>query len=222
MKDLIQRLGYQFDKPRLLEMALTHRSMGAGNNERLEYLGDSILNFIIADTLFHQFPHAKEGDLSRWRANLVNENMLADLAQGFKLGEHLILGPGELKSGGARRKSILADALEAIIGAIYLDSNIQRCQECILKWFAGLLQQVDAKTILKDAKSCLQEYVQAHKLDLPNYSITAIKGEAHNQFFYVTCEIDGLKYRAEGEGTTRRAAEQMAAEDYLAWLKNKK
>lgn len=221
MKKLMQKLGYEFQTLSLLEKALTHRSAGAKNNERMEFLGDAVLGFIIATQLFHQYPHADEGELSRLRANLVNENVLAEMAIEFNLGEYLRLGSGELKSGGARRKSILADALEAMIGAVYLDANITVCQEVVLKWFDSRLNNPEAMENLKDPKSLLQEYLQAKKYSLPEYQLISTTGDAHSQHFHVSCEVSGLKHRTEGVGSTRRGAEQMAAQEYFAWLLEK-
>lgn len=218
MKPLTKILGYQFKNTTLLEMALTHRSIKVKNNERLEFLGDAVLNFVIAAALYQQFDYAAEGELSRVRASLVNEDSLAEIAQGFQLGDYLYLGPGELKSGGARRKSILADALEAIIGAIYLDADMLTCQKIILHWFAARLQSVNIDKNLKDAKSALQEYLQSQKLPLPQYKILLITGEAHAQHFQIACEVEGMDYQSEGVGTTRRGAEQMAAKAFYLWM----
>jgi ribonuclease-3 len=218
IESLQQKLGYQFINPALLEVALTHRSIRGENNERLEFLGDAILNFVIAEALFQQFPYAPEGQLSRLRANLVNEEVLAELAKNFQLGEYLRLGAGELKSGGMRRKSILADALEAIIGAIYLDVDMQLCQKIVLQWFGSRLLQSNNDESLKDAKSRLQEYLQSHRQPLPQYTVTSITGEAHLQNFHVSCEVSGMDYHTEGTGASRREAEQIAAAAYLDLL----
>ncbi len=215
LKKLSKKLGYDFQDESLLQAALSHRSIRGKNNERLEFLGDAILNFIIASSLYAQCPHAKEGDLSRLRAGLVNGEMLAEIAQEFTLGDYLRLGPGELKSGGARRKSILADALEAIIGAIYLDSNMQTCQERVLIWFHTRLQEVSQSGTQKDAKTQLQEFLQAHKAQLPMYSVLSIDGQAHKQIFHVRCEVEGSTFSTEGSGSSRRSAEQIAAQKYL-------
>lgn len=209
---LIQQLGYQFKNALLLEAALSHRSVGNQNNERLEFLGDAILNFIIAAELFKLYPKAREGELSRMRARLVNGEMLAILANEFQLGDFLRLGAGELKSGGYRRQSILADAMEAIIGAIYLDADLQTCQERILNWFGSRLAAVTSLDSLKDPKTQLQEYLQAQKLPLPEYKIIAITGEAHAQTFYITCTVAGIPHISEGVGPSRRKAEQEAAQ----------
>jgi len=221
MKKLMQKLGHDFQSVSLLETALTHRSAGAKNNERMEFLGDAILSFIIATQLFRQYPSADEGELSRLRANLVNENVLAEMAIEFNVGDYLRLGSGELKSGGARRKSILADALEALIGAVYLDANISICEQVLLKWFASRLQDPEAIENLKDPKSLLQEYLQAKKYSLPEYHLISTTGDAHSQHFHVSCEVSGVKHRTEGVGSTRRGAEQMAAQEYFKWLLEK-
>jgi ribonuclease III len=221
MKKLMQKLGYEFRAVSLVDTALTHRSAGPKNNERMEFLGDALLGFIIATQLFHQYPHADEGELSRLRANLVNENVLAEIAIEFGLGDYLRLGSGELKSGGARRKSILADAVEALIGAVYLDADIVTCQSVILKWFDSRLNNPEAMENLKDPKSLLQEYLQAKKYSLPEYHLISTTGDAHSQHFHVSCEVAGLKHRTEGVGSTRRGAEQMAAQEYFTWLLEK-
>ena len=221
MKKLMQKLGYEFRTVTLLETALTHRSASPKNNERMEFLGDATLSFIIATQLFQQHPNADEGELSRLRANLVNENILAEIALEFNVGDYLKLGSGELKSGGARRKSILADALEALIGAVYLDADIATCQTVLLKWFDSRLKNPDAMENLKDPKSLLQEYLQAKKYSLPDYQLISMTGDAHAQHFHVSCEVSGFKHRTEGVGSTRRAAEQMAAQEFFTWLLEK-
>lgn len=221
MKKLMQKIGYEFKSLSFLETALTHRSASSKNNERMEFLGDAVLSVVITTQLFQQYPSADEGELSRLRANLVNENVLAEIAMEFNLGEQLKLGSGELKSGGSRRKSILADALEALIGAIYLDENITVCQQVVLKWFESRLQNPEAIENLKDPKSLLQEYLQAKKMALPDYQLISMTGDAHAQHFHVSCEVSGYKHRTEGVGSTRRGAEQMAAQEYFTWLLEK-
>lgn len=217
---LCNRLGYQFQNKALLEAALVHRSVSAENNERLEFLGDSVVNFVIAKTIYHRFPFAKEGHLSRLRANLVRGDTLAQIAKEISLGDYLVLGPGELKSGGDQRASTLADTLEAVIAAIYLDSGSDPCEAVILQLFKDRLDNVSLTKDLKDAKTQLQEYLQARKLSLPNYNIVMVDGDAHNQLFHVECIVTGCDYASTGTGTSRRRAEQAAAEQYLAWLKN--
>ncbi|MFN3397760.1 MAG: ribonuclease III [Sulfurimicrobium sp.] len=208
---LCRQLGHEFARPELLRQALTHRSHGSPNNERLEFLGDSILNCVIAIRLYRAYPRLPEGDLSRMRAALVKEQTLADIALRLKLGDILMLGEGELKSGGFRRPSILADALEAIIGAVYLDAGFVAAERVILALYDPLLQGLDPKTVAKDPKTQLQEYLQSRKLPLPQYEVLAIRGEAHEQAFEVECILPGLNIRSLGEGHSRRSAEQNAA-----------
>ncbi|EDP45902.1 ribonuclease III [Rickettsiella grylli] len=219
IESLCEKLNYQFKNPELLEDALSHRSFrGNKNNERLEYLGDAVLNFVIAAALFRQNIKAREGELSRLRANLVRGETLTDLAQGFELGKYLRLGAGELKTGGAQRKSILADGMEAVVGAIYLDGGFQACETCILRWYANRLENIEMIPDLKDPKTQLQEYLQAKKLALPVYTILALEGPAHQQSFKVECQIQGLPHKAIGLGSSRRRAEQKAAEKILEEL----
>ena len=203
--------GYRFGNPDLLRQALTHRSYGAPHNERLEFLGDGILNCIIACELFQRFPQLPEGELSRLRANLVNQQCLQAIAQQIDLGSHLLLGDGEHKSGGAQRPSILADALEALIGAVFIDGGFGAAQGLVQRLFEQALANADPRTLGKDAKTLLQEFLQARRLPLPQYSVVATAGEAHEQTFRVECVIPELKIRTEGDGTSRRGAEQMAA-----------
>jgi ribonuclease-3 len=212
---LTRCLGYDFRDPALLELALSHRSVGASNNERMEFLGDSILNFVIGEALYQQFPRCREGELSQMRAQLVNGLTLAEIAREFGLGDYLRLGPGELKSGGYRRESILADAVEALIGAIYLDAGMTICRERILSWYAARLQLVSPLSANRDAKSLLQELLQSRKKPLPFYHLVATSGEDHQQLFEVECEIAHLSQRFRGCGSNRRAAEQAAAQSAL-------
>ena len=205
-------LGYQFNNSALLLQALTHRSFSANNNERLEFLGDSVLNFIIAHQLYQRFPKLSEGDLSRLRAQLVKESSLADIAFGLNLGDELKLGEGELKSAGWRRPSILADALEAIVGAVYMDGGFAQAEILVLKLYAEKLADIDPKMIDKDAKSQLQEYLQGKKIELPDYQVLAIGGEAQAQTFKMQCVINKLNITSVGEGSSRRIAEQQAAQ----------
>jgi ribonuclease III len=211
-------LGYQFNNPALFVQALTHRSFSGINNERLEFLGDSVLNFIIAHQLFLRFPKLPEGDLSRLRAQLVKESSLAEIAFSLNLGDELKLGEGELKSAGWRRPSILADALEAIIGAVYSDGGFIHTETLVLKLYAEKLDNIDPKAIDKDAKSQLQEYLQGKKIDLPDYNVLAIEGEAHAQTFKIECMITKLNITSVGEGSSRRIAEQQAAQLALEQL----
>ncbi|NYT85542.1 ribonuclease III [Pollutimonas harenae] len=205
-------LGYQFSDANLLEQALTHRSHSGPHNERLEFLGDSVLNFVVASLLFVRFPKIDEGDLSRLRANLVKQAALADIASRLNLSQYLRLGEGELKSGGFRRPSILADALEALFGAVYLDGGFDAAQQVIQRQYETILDHVDAKTLGKDPKTLLQELLQGRKLDLPVYAVVATHGAAHNQLFEVECQIPALDIKVSAGGASRRAAEQSAAE----------
>ena len=211
-------LGYTFNNQALFTQALTHRSAANKHNERLEFLGDSILSIIISDALYQQFPKATEGDLSRMRATLVRGDTLAQIAQEFKLGDYLNLGPGELKSGGFRRESILADAVEAIIGAIYLDSDLEVCRKLLLTWYHGRLSEIQPGINQKDPKTRLQEYLQGFKKPLPIYTVVDIQGEAHDQTFTVECRIGDLADAVIGVGSSRRKAEQVAAAQVLELL----
>jgi ribonuclease-3 len=215
---LTRFLGYEFKDGQLLKTALTHRSLGKNNNERLEFLGDSILGWIIAEALYQQFPFAKEGQLSRLRARLIKGQTLAKIAAEFNLGDYLRLGQGELKSGGFRRVSTLADALEAIIGAIYLDSDIDTCRRVVLSWFNNRLEGLSLASNLKDPKTLLQEYLQAHKYALPDYQVISTTGKEHEQVFKVVCRVDPLSKEVMGKGSSRRFAEQDAAHKILITL----
>lgn len=209
---LSKRIGYTFKQPELLRQALTHRSHGSPHNERLEFLGDSVLSLAISSKLVHDFPKLAEGDLSRVRAHLVKEPTLAEIAQALNLGDYLFLGEGELKSGGFRRPSLLADALEAILGAIFLDSNFAETCRVIEALYAPTVALLDPKNLSKDPKTQLQEYLQSRKLSLPQYEIVATEGEAHAQHFKLECIISDLDIRAPGAGASRRKAEQEAAQ----------
>jgi ribonuclease-3 len=202
------RLGYSFKDPDLLALALTHRSCGSRNNERLEFLGDSILNHIIAEVLYHEHDSAREGELSRMRARLVKGETLAEVARELELGDYLRLGPGEMKSGGRRRDSILADTLEAIVGAMLLDSGLPGCRERVLDWFTARLSGLSAT---KDPKTQLQEYLQGRGKALPAYHLLKVEGEAHAQLFSVSCELPEYTVESQGAGSSRRRAEQAAA-----------
>jgi ribonuclease-3 len=216
---LIERINYQFNDPDLLELALTHRSCGAKNNERLEFLGDSALNFIVGHAVFQRLPNSKEGELSRYRANLVKGETLAEIAKELALGEHLHLGGGEMKSGGHRRASILADSVEAIIGAIYLDGGMEACERFVLGLFQTRLADLE-KSGLKDPKTQLQEVMQARGRDLPCYEVVEVSGESHSQIFKVECRVEGLKKPTMGKGSSRRNAEKEAAQKALEGLSN--
>jgi ribonuclease-3 len=206
---------------KLFEQALTHRSAAGVNNERLEFLGDAVLNLIAAELLYHRFADADEGALSRLRARLVSGEALAEIAAGLQLGERLVLGPGELKTGGFRRQSILADALEALCGALFLDAGLAAARSGFLPLLEGALARVDAPGELKDPKTRLQERLQAHGLPLPQYRVDGVEGELHAQLFRVTCEVAALSASAQGEGSSRRRAEQMAAAAVLAQIESR-
>ncbi len=218
---LTDRLGYEFADKNLLSLALTHRSAAAQNNERLEFLGDSILNFTIGEYLFKHFVQAKEGQLSRLRAQLVKGETLAEIARELQLGSVLTLGDGEMKSGGSRRDSILADSVEAIIGAIYLDAGMGVCQESIIRWYLSRLENLTLDVNVKDAKTRLQELLQAQKKPLPEYKVVDTSGEAHSQIFKVECLVSGLAKPVYAEATNRRAAEKLAATEALKAMQSK-
>jgi ribonuclease III len=217
--ELESKLEYQFKHPELLQTALTHRSKGGEHNERLEFLGDAIVNCVVAELLFKQFNKATEGDLSRWRASLVNRDTLTDLAKKFELGSYLLLGPGEMRSGGSERHSILSCAMEAIIGAVYLDSNYETILACLVNWYGPLLSSLSSAASHKDPKTLLQEYLQSHRLALPVYTVESIEGEAHQQLFVVSCQITGVPEKSLGRGSSRRRAEQDAAEHMLGVIR---
>ncbi|MEQ1559757.1 MAG: ribonuclease III [Methyloglobulus sp.] len=217
-EQLAEKLGLSFNEPQLFAMALTHRSVGARNNERLEFLGDAILGFVIAQKLYAAFPVADEGTLSRLRASLVNESSLAELARKHNLGDYLFLGSGELKSGGFRRDSILSDALEAIIGALFNDQGIAACQDWVSQLFAEKLQALSSDNWQKDPKTQLQELMQAKRMELPEYTLIDMSGLAHEQVFKVKCRVSLIDEPCIGIGVSRKKAEQSAAEMMLAKL----
>ena len=210
-KRLQQGIRYRFSRPELLAQALTHRSHSTPHNERLEFLGDSVLNCVVAAELFERFGALPEGDLSRLRAHLVRQEALHQVAQTLDLGDHLQLGEGELKSGGFARPSTLADALEALIGAVFLDGGFAAAQGTIVRLYEPLLAGLDPKTLEKDSKTLLQELLQARKIALPQYYVVATRGAAHSQSFEVECLIPELSVRTTGSGSSRRTAEQEAA-----------
>ncbi len=212
-------LGHAFVRPELLRQALTHRSFAADNNEQFEFLGDSVLDCVISASLFQRFPALREGELSRLRANLVRQESLAEIALGLDLGSCLRLGEGELKSGGARRPSILADALEAIIGAIFLDAGFDAARAVVEGLYRPALERIDPENAGKDPKTALQEILQGRHLSLPRYRLLATRGEAHAQEFEVECELTELGIRSTGIGASRRIAEQQAAERAIAVIK---
>jgi ribonuclease-3 len=209
---LARLLAYDFQNESLLNQALTHRSHSGPNNERLEFLGDGVLNFIIAHQLYQRFPKLSEGDLSRLRAHLVKEVTLSELALSLDIGASLKMGEGELKSAGWRRPSLLADAMEAIIGAVFVDGGFHAAEALVVRLYTPLLNLIDPKSIGKDPKSQLQEYLQGCKIDLPDYVVLATEGEPHCQTFRVECRIAELKITTQAEASSRRAAEQLAAE----------
>ena len=211
-------LDYEFSDAQLLELALTHRSAPGDNNERLEFLGDAVLDFVISEVVFRTHPHAPEGDLSRLRASLVNDATLAGIAAQLGFGEHLHLGGGERKTGGHRRDSILADALEAIFGAVYLDAGFEAARRVIEKTFGQRLHDFPDVAELRDPKTRLQEWMQARQMGLPEYELVHVTGKAHRQTFEVRCSVNDTV--TNGHGTTRRNAEQSAAEDMLVQLKS--
>ncbi len=215
---LCQRMGYQFADAKLLLQALTHRSYDQNNNERLEFLGDAVLSCIIAQALYERFPHAQEGQLSRLRAYLVRGTMLAQVAKSLNLGEALLLGPGELKSGGHHRKSILENALEALIGAVYLDGGLDTCKEQVVKWYGDRLQKLSLTDNVRDAKSYLQEWAQAQGYSIPKYQILKVEGAEHCQIFHVNCTVSEIGQIAEASGSSRKTAEQAAAAKVVAAL----
>ena len=211
LNSLYKKLNYSFKDQELLRLALSHRSIGKNNNERLEFLGDSVIGYVIAEELYQRFKNEDEGNLSRYRSLLVKGETLASIARQFEVGKYLKLGGGELKSGGFRRASILADAMEAIIGAITLDSDIEKARQCILLWYKERLDNI--KTLdLKDPKTRLQELLQAKKFSLPEYKVVSINGKEHAQIFQVDCLVKELEMLVTAEANSRRSAEQKSAE----------
>lgn len=215
---LCKKIAYTFKDPSLLAEAITHRSKDSINNERLEFLGDSVLGYVISSELFRCFPDATEGELTRGRAMLVKGETLAELALAMELGDFLQLGPGELKSGGYRRKSILSDAMEAIIGAIYIDGGLEPARKHILSIYDNKLKNISLKEVTKDPKTRLQETMQAKKSPLPQYEVVATSGSDHDQTFEVSCKINEIEKPVKGSGSSRRKAEQDAAQKVLKIL----
>lgn len=218
LQDLQERLGYRFHDETHLRRALTHRSASLDHNERLEFLGDSVVNMLTAEMLYERFEEAREGNLTRMRAQLVRGDTLAVVARELGVGEYLLLGQGERNSGGAQRTSILADALEAILAAIYLDTGLDACRERIRLWFSPHVDALAAAPDARDAKTRLQEWLQARALELPRYQVESVSGEAHNQHFVVKCTIGSLRDPVRGEGGSRKQAEQAAATEVLKCL----
>lgn len=217
---LHKTLAYRFRDERLLADALSHRSASGQSNERLEFLGDAVLDFVISHSVYEQRPDANEGDLSRLRASLVNDASLAKLAKALGLGEHIRMGSGEKKTGGHRRASILADALEALFGAAYLDRGFAAAENLILKVYAERLANLPDAEELKDPKTRLQEHLQADGLGLPRYAVSEVAGKPHRRHFTVTCHVEDLGLTGTGEGGSRRSAEQAAAEQTLALVRS--
>jgi len=218
LKPLQKNLGYQFQDESLLEWALTHRSKHkTKNNERLEFLGDAVLSLVISTSLFDRYPKEREGELSRLRAALVKGETIAKLARKLGLDQYIKLGVGELKSGGSERESILAGAFEAVLGAIYRDADFEVARKVLLAWYGDLLDQIHLITDVKDAKTCLQEYLQARQFPLPVYEVTT-SGRAHAQTFDVVCKVEGFSIEGHGQSSSRRKAEQIAAKEFLDQL----
>jgi ribonuclease III len=216
---LQQTLAYQFSNPKLAQLALTHRSATASHNERLEFLGDSLLGFIIAEVLYELHPEATEGELSRMRASMVKKSALAKIARNLQLGDYLQLGSGELNSGGSERDSILADSVEALIAAIFLDGGMQACKSFVKSINASMLSTKAVRGKQKDAKTQLQEFLQAQGAALPDYEVLEIGGVAHDQVFHVSCKLESRGQSAKGSGSSKREAEQQAAQKLLDAIK---
>lgn len=215
---LLRKLEVEFTDIALFTQALTHRSAASRNNERLEFVGDAVLGLAVAEALYQRYPHADEGELSRYRARLVRRETLAEIGRELDLGDYLYLGSGELKSGGFRRESILADALESIIGAVYLDLGYEAAAALVLRVLGERIDELDDIDELKDAKTRLQEYLQARQLELPEYEVRDVRGQPHDQTFSVVCRIPDYDHSVTGEGRSRRRAEQQAAQRALALL----
>ena len=220
-KQLQERLQYTFSDQQLLVLALSHRSRGSQNNERLEFLGDAVLGLTISNFLYRRFSHASEGDLSRIRSQIVRAESLAEIARSLELGPELLLGQGEMKSGGQRRDSILGDTVEALVGAIYLDGGILSAERCILSWFSEQLNAVALDVPVKDPKTALQEWLQGRGRALPEYQLVKTEGEDHSRLYTMSCIIDELKSAATATASSRRRAEQLVAEKILKELENK-
>ena len=219
-KQLQDRLQYQFSDPQLLTLALSHRSCGSNNNERLEFLGDAVLGMAISSFLYKRFPEAREGDLSRIRSQIVRAESLAEIARNLDLGPELLLGPGEMKSGGHRRDSILGDTVEALLGAVFLDQGLGAVEACIQNWFSKSLNTLTLDSPVKDAKTALQEWLQARSKPLPEYLVVKIEGEDHSRLFTMSCKIDAVEEAAEATASSRRKAEQLVAEKLVKKLEN--
>jgi ribonuclease-3 len=221
-QQLQDRLKYQFSDQTLLTLALSHRSCGSKNNERLEFLGDAVLGLTVSNFLFQRFPEAREGDLSRIRSQIVRAESLAEVARSLDLGPELLLGQGEMKSGGHRRDSILGDTVEALIGAIYLDKGMSAAEQSVVNWFTDKLNAVTLDTPVKDPKTALQEWLQARGKPLPEYVVVKTQGEDHSRLFTISCKIANIESAAEATASSRRKAEQLVAEQLLKQLELKK
>ena len=219
LQQLEQIIGYQFKDTNLLKLALTHRSAKPEHNERLEFIGDGIVNFIVGEALFHNHPTAPEGELSRWRAALVQRETLAEIARVWRLEQYVLVGPGEKNMGGNERPSTLANTFEAILGALYFDAGFERTKAIILNIFSTRLSDRSIQNIQKDSKTLLQEYLQAQLHPLPIYEITNKKGQEHETIFEVTCRLTKLQLTSQGFGASKRKAEQDAAQNMLNLLK---
>ncbi len=219
-RELESKLGHAFSDSSLLAQALTHRSFGTPHNERLEFLGDSVLNCAVAKLIYDHFPEMPEGELSRLRSNLVNQAMLADIAAEIEVGMLMRLGEGELKTGGASRPSILADAIEALLGAILLDAGFDKAKTAVSRLYASRIGAANEGKPAKDSKTALQEWLQARRLPLPKYMVLKIEGEAHRQTFHVRCDVESQSVTAVGQGLSRRTAEQDAALQAFAIISN--
>ena len=219
---LQRRLGYAFDDPALLMLALSHRSFAGTNNERMEFLGDAILGQVVTDYLYQQFPEAREGELSRMRSHIVRGESLAEVAKKLELGSDILLGPGEMKSGGHRRDSILGDTVEALLGAVYLDQGIDAAKDRIYDWFKSLFDSALEVQPLKDSKTTLQEWLQQRGKALPDYKLVETGGEAHSRLFTVSCKIEVVGQEMTATASSRRRAEQMVAEQLLNELEKNK
>lgn len=222
IKYLEQSINYYFSNKKLLTKAITHRSYSDNNNERLEFLGDALLSIIIAEKLFFSFPELTEGDLTRSRASLVKGDTLYKLSQDFKINNYILLGDGELKSGGLQRKSIMADCIEAVIAAIYLDSDFDNCKKIVLNWYEKYFEDDSVIEFKKDPKSILQEWLQARQYDLPDYNLVSESGKAHDKTFIVGCSIEKFNIITEAKAKSRRKAEQLAASKAMQQIENGK
>ena len=216
--ELQRRLGHVFDDPALLTLALSHRSFAGTNNERMEFLGDAVLGLVVTDYLYRQFPGAREGELSRMRSHIVRGESLAMVAKNLQLGSDILLGPGEMKSGGHRRDSILGDTVEALLGAVYLDQGLEAATDRIYDWFQSLFETAVEVKPLKDSKTTLQEWLQQRGKSLPDYKLVDTGGEAHSRLFTVSCKIAAVEQEMTATATSRRRAEQMVAEQLLIEL----